>query len=152
MPVAFCFIFAFWELRTAERFHQWATRELNARLSSPPLDKGPMIGPAPGLEAALLSRQVSELQTELSQLRSDMVWNDYSHQASVHNTIALVLVWVGMLGGVLLTAVWRTGRDLQKCRAQIRRLEEELAKRERRPPGDWCSGASLERHLKRVIP
>jgi hypothetical protein len=152
LPVAFCFVFAFWELRAAEKFNEWEMRERNARPSDRLVDNDLLLGPAAGQEAALLSSRLSEHQTRLSQLRSDMVSKDYSHQASLHRTIASVFTWVGMLGGVLLSAVFGMRRDLRECRGRIRRLEEELAKRESHPPIDWCSGVSLERRLKRATP
>src|SRR5205814_770684 len=141
-------VFAFWEIRKAERFDQWERQWQQVRPPNLPIPEDLLPGPVERREAQLLALRESVLETNLSQLRTDMLSNGHSHEASFHRTIAFVLTLAGMLGSALMGAIWRAGRDLRECRAQIRRLEEELAKRERRPPGDWCSGASLERHLK----
>jgi hypothetical protein len=152
LPVAFCFVFAFWELRTAEKFQQRATAWEGPPPTALPIDEGLLRGPAAGLEAALLRQRVSVLETELFQLRRSMVSNGYTHEASAHRTSATVLTLAGMLGGALLTPVFGMRRDVRQCRERVRHLEEELATRESHRPADWCSGASLERHVKRVTP
>ncbi len=73
--------------------------------------------------------------------------DEYGERAAARRTLAWVYLWMSALGTTLLAVIARLGRDLRKCRAQLRRLEEELASRGSSLPRSWPSGISLERRV-----